>query len=134
MEVIIGAISGIITASGMGGGTVLILGLTMLLGIPQNIAQAANLIFFIPTSITAIILYIKNKSINIKIGLNLIMFGVVGAIMGAIISNNVYVGKLRKIFGIFLIITAINEIRNFYKQYIKNKNTHNKKKYKIYEK
>jgi len=131
MEILIGIVSGAITAIGMGGGAILILCLTMFLNIPQNIAQATNLIFFIPTSITSIILNIKNKNINLKIGINVIIFGIIGSIIGSIISNNVDVRKLRKFFGIFLLAVAINEINNFYKLYIKNKNTHNKKKYRI---
>ena len=47
MEIIIGVISGMVTAIGMGGGTVLILLLTLFLGVPQHIAQATNLIFFV---------------------------------------------------------------------------------------
>ena len=62
MEMIIGIISGMVTAIGMGGGTVLILLLTIFLGIQQHIAQATNLIFFVPTSITAIILNSYSKT------------------------------------------------------------------------
>ena len=38
----------------MGGGTILILILTLFGNVEQHIAQATNLIFFIPTSIAAI--------------------------------------------------------------------------------
>ena len=54
-EILIGLVAGIVSGTGMGGGTVLILLLTALCGIEQHIAQATNLIFFIPTSIVAII-------------------------------------------------------------------------------
>ena len=50
MEIIIGILSGIVSGAGMGGGTILILLLSFLLGIEQHVAQGANLIFFIPTS------------------------------------------------------------------------------------
>ena len=66
MEIIIGIIAGMITAIGMGGGTVLILLLTLILNVPQHTAQAVNLIFFVPTSITAIIMNIKNKNIKFQ--------------------------------------------------------------------
>ena len=51
MIFLFGVISGIITAMGMGGGTILILLLTLFAGINQHNAQGINLIFFIPTSI-----------------------------------------------------------------------------------
>ena len=50
----------------MGGGTILIFLLMYVIGIDQHIAQATNLIFFIPTSIIAIIINLKNKNIALK--------------------------------------------------------------------
>ncbi len=129
MEIIIGIISGMVTAIGMGGGTVLILLLTIFLGIQQHIAQATNLIFFVPTSITAIILNIKNKNIDFKTGINIIIFGIIGAIIGAIVSGKIEVKILRKFFGIYLLCVALHEICNFYHLYIKGKNTNNKIEY-----
>ena len=125
IEIFIGAISGMITAIGMGGGTVLILLLTMFLSIQQHIAQATNLIFFIPTAITAIIVNLKEKNIELKTGINIIIFGIIGAIIGSSLANKIEVRNLRKLFGIFLLCIAIHEIYNFYKLYIKEKNTNN---------
>lgn len=61
IEILIGMISGIVSGTGMGGGTILIFLLTFMMGIEQHVAQATNLIFFIPTSIVAIIINIKIK-------------------------------------------------------------------------
>ena len=125
IEIFIGAISGMITAIGMGGGTVLILLLTMFLSIQQHIAQATNLRFFIPTAITGIIVNLKEKNIELKTGVNIIIFGIIGAIIGSILANKIEVRNLRKFFGIFLLCIAMHEIYNFYKLYIKEKNTNN---------
>lgn len=114
----------------MGGGTILIFLLTFMCGIEQHIAQATNLIFFIPTSIVAIIINIKNKNINFKIATIISIFGVLGAIIGANISINTDVNKLRKFFGIFLTIIAIHEIYTIVKEYKKTKNRQNKTKLK----
>ena len=64
IEILIGMISGIVSGTGMGGGTILIFLLTFMMGIEQHVSQATNLIFFIPTSIVAIIINIKNKNID----------------------------------------------------------------------
>ena len=45
VETLIGLVSGIITGTGMGGGTILILLLTLINGVDQHKAQATNLIF-----------------------------------------------------------------------------------------
>ncbi len=119
IEVLIGVVAGIVSGTGMGGGTILIFLLSFLLGVEQHIAQATNLIFFIPTAIVAIIVNWKNKNIDIKLALLISIFGILGAIMGANISIHIDVAILRKCFGIFLAIIAINEIYTIYKMYIK---------------
>ena len=124
-EILIGLLSGIVSGTGMGGGTVLILLLTLLMGIDQHIAQATNLIFFIPTSISAIIANWKYKLVDKKIALWVSISGTIGAIGGAIISNKTDVESLRKYFGIFLAMIAIFEIYSFFKQYIFNKKREN---------
>ena len=109
-EIIVGIISGIISGTGMGGGTILIFLLTFIFQIGQHVAQATNLIFFIPTSLIAIIVNIKNKNVDLKLGTLISIYGILGAIVGANISINTQVEKLRKYFGIFLIIISIHEI------------------------
>lgn len=110
-----------VTAIGMGGGTILILLLTIVFGVPQNLAQATNLIFFVPTSIATIIMNLKNKNINFRVGVNVILTGIIGAIVGAVVSNKINTQTLRKFFGAFLVLIALHEIYNFYKLYIKSK-------------
>lgn len=103
----------------MGGGTILIFLLTFFMEIEQHISQATNLIFFIPTSLVAIIVNWKNKNIDIKLAIIISVFGILGAIIGANISIHTDVQILKKCFGIFLAIVALNEIYSIIKLYIK---------------
>ncbi len=127
-EMAIGLISGFVSGMGMGGGTILILCLSMFIGIEQHIAQATNLVFFIPTSIIAIITNIKQKYIDFKVAIPVIISGILGAIIGAIYSNKTDVKSLKKYFGIFLALIAIWEIYSLVKKYIFQKKTHNKER------
>lgn len=115
MEIIVGLIAGIVSGLGMGGGSILILILVSFMGISQHVAQATNLIFFIPTAIVAITVNIKQKLINFKIANQIIFFGIMGAIIGANISLKIDSSKLKHYFGIFLIIIAFYEIFLKYK-------------------
>lgn len=126
LEIIIGFISGIISGTGMGGGTILIVLLTFILGIEQHVAQATNLIFFIPTSIIAVIVNSKNKNIALKTAAIISTSGIIGAIIGAKISTHIQVDLLKKCFGIFLLIIAIHEIYTIFKLNKKEKSTNNK--------
>jgi uncharacterized membrane protein YfcA len=126
MEILFGTISGFISSMGMGGGTILIYLLTTFSKIDQHIAQGANLVFFIPTCITAIIVNIKNKNINYRLSVPIIITGIIGAIIGAKLSVNMPIKELRRYFGVFLICVSINEIYSLGKEYINNKKTNNK--------
>lgn len=119
-EILAGSISGIVSGMGMGGGTILILILSLFLGLDQHTSQATNLVFFIPTSITAIIVNIKNKIINWKVGIPIAIFGVVGAFIGAKIAVNMEVNRLKKFFGIFLLLIAIYQTYSIIKKYKNN--------------
>lgn len=127
-EILIGLISGIVSGTGMGGGTILILCLSVFLGINQKIAQATNLIFFIPTSISAIYINSKQKNINFKTSKIIIIFGIIGATIGATIAKNIDTKLLKKFFGIFLAFIAIHEVYEIFKMYKKEKTKHNNKK------
>ena len=74
------------------------------------------MVFFIPTSIVAIFINFKNKNIELKTALIVIISGIIGAMIGAKISVNLNVLELKKYFGYFLIIIAINEIYSFIKR------------------
>ncbi|MDR0978366.1 MAG: sulfite exporter TauE/SafE family protein [Lachnospiraceae bacterium] len=120
LQVLTGLVSGIFSGTGMGGGTILILILSLFMGVNQHEAQATNLVFFVPTSISAIIKNWKQKLIEWKTGLIVAGVGIIGAIIGASISVNMEVDKLKKYFGIFLAIITIHEIYYLFKLY-KNK-------------
>lgn len=126
IEVLTGFISGIVSGTGMGGGTILILCLSIFLGIDQKVAQATNLIFYMPTSIAAIYINIKEKKINFKVAKIITFWGIIGAAIGAVIAQKIDTKMLKKIFGIFLGFIAIHEIYIIIKEYIISKKSNNK--------
>lgn len=119
LNIFIGVISGLVSGMGMGGGTILILCLSLFLGKEQHIAQGANLMFFVPTSIVSIFINIKQKLIKWKTGLIVAGAGTVGATIGAMISTNLDTRKLKTYFGIFLLIIAGIEIITLINKYKK---------------
>lgn len=109
--ILTGFISGIISGMGIGGGTVLIPALTIILSLDQKTAQAINLIYFIPTAITAVITHAKEKNIETKVLKPLIVWGITGAVLGAIAMNLISPEILRKVFGVFLLVLGGLEIK-----------------------
>lgn len=126
INILFAVLSGIISGIGMGGGTVLIFLLTTFSGVSQHMAQGANLIFFIPTCIVSIFINLKNKNIDIKTAVVVIISGIIGAIIGAKLSLIIDAKNLKKYFGIFLLLITIYEIYSLIKSNIKSKKVNNK--------
>lgn len=124
-EIIFGVIAGVVAALGMGGGVTLVLLFSIFTDISQHIVQGINLIFFIPTSIIAIYMNIKNKNIDFKVGKIIVISGIIGAILGANLSFKINNENLKKYFGIFLLAIASFEIYSFFMQYILKKKADN---------
>ena len=119
LEVLSGIVSGVVSGMGMGGGTILITILVCFMSVDQKVAQASNLIFFIPTSIVATIVNIKNKEIKWKLAIPISILGVIGAFLGSYITTIIDRNILRKLFAIFLLLIAIFEMYSWYNKYIK---------------
>ncbi|MBO5397614.1 MAG: sulfite exporter TauE/SafE family protein [Clostridia bacterium] len=117
-EFLFGIISGIVASMGMGGGVTLVLLFSLFSEVKQHIVQGINLIFFVPTSIVAIYMNIRNKNIDYDVAKTVIVSGVIGAITGSLMAIKINSDSLKKYFGIFLIGIAIFEIFSFFRQYI----------------
>lgn len=105
-----GLFSGIISGMGIGGGTILIPALVLLVNPGQHIAQSVNLLFFIPTAIIALIVHIKKKRIDFKMAMPIILFGLAGAFAGSKLAMSLPGNSLKKWFGLFLLLMGIYEL------------------------
>lgn len=109
---IIGFFSGIISGMGIGGGAILIPALVLFTSLTQQNAQGINLIVFIPIAAAALLIHHKNKKIEYKITLPIIISGVISAIGGSILAIYTTPEFLKTLFGIFLFIIGVFELIN----------------------
>lgn len=109
--VIIGFFSGIIGGMGMGGGTILIPALVLFAHIDPKIAQSINLLSSIPMTLAALIIHIRAKNVVKELIISIALFGVLGAIVGSFVANYISSDHLRRIFGVFLLIVGIIEVK-----------------------
>ena len=105
--ILFGIIGGVLGGMGMGGGTLLIPLLTIGLNIDQKIAQAINLIAFLPMSIFALIIHFKNKLVNVKIAIPIAITGIISSIFASLLANQISKESLSTWFGIFLIVVGV---------------------------
>lgn len=102
--------AGIISAWGVGGGTLLLLVMTLFLGVDQRAAQGINLLFFLPTAAGALFCHHKNGLLDKPTLKAAIPPAVAAALLGAWIATAVDTALLRKPFGIYLLLSGLSLI------------------------
>lgn len=105
-----GFVSGALGALGLGGGSVLILYLTLFAGMEQAQAQGINLVFFVPCALLAVVLYARKGLIARPLWLPAALFGLAGALLGSWLSGIFSSDVLQKLFGVLLLLFGVKEV------------------------
>ena len=108
--ILAGAAGGILGGMGMGGGTVLIPLLNIMLGVKQHLAQAINLISFVPMAGLALFIHCKNGLIETSGLFRIILSGLLSCAVGCLIARGLKADVLKRIFGGFLCILSIIQV------------------------
>lgn len=98
--------------TGMGGGIVIVPGLTLLFGVDIRYAIGAALVSVIATSSGAAAAYVKEGFANIRLGLFLEIATTLGAIVGAFLATKVSGNSIAVVFGGVLLYSAYTMIRH----------------------
>lgn len=101
---------GFLSGLGTGGGSLLILWLTMAVGMAQRDARAINLLFFIPSAMVAC--WFRWKQGTLKFGpvIPAILAGCTTAACFSWVSTIIDVGLLEKLFGVLLLFAGVREV------------------------
>lgn len=118
-------LSGVLAGMGMGGGTLLIPILTIIMGVEQNIAQATNLLVFVPCAIICIIIYAKDKLINFKTGGIIVGASSVVSVIAALVAVKIESKILKMIFGGFIAGLGLVQLIVYIVQKVKEKKSKN---------
>lgn len=102
-----GLAAGVLAGMGMGGGTLLIPLLTLALGVGQQDAQGVNMLAFLPGAILALWVHKRAGRVSCKGCWPMLLFGLLGAALGALAAGWLQTECLKKLFGIFLIILGL---------------------------
>ncbi|MDR1241071.1 MAG: sulfite exporter TauE/SafE family protein [Oscillospiraceae bacterium] len=107
IDAIFSITSGVAGSVGLGGGAILIMYLTAIVGMEQTKAQGINLIFFIPVAFVASIIYFKRNLIKWKIITQTVPSGILGAFLTFLFLKRANYLVIGKIFGLFLIAMGV---------------------------
>lgn len=108
--VILGTVLGCLSGLGVGGGSLLMLWLTLGVGMSQDQARVINLMFFIPAAAVACLFRWKQGRLKIKKILPAVVAGSIAAAVFAMLGSRMDTSLLRKLFGGLLIVTGIREL------------------------
>lgn len=103
--------AGILSAWGVGGGTVLLLVMTLCLHWEQTTAQGINLLFFLPTAAAGLWFHHKRGLIDWQVVKQAVPWGLITAALGALLASSMDVTLLRRALGVLFFISGISLLR-----------------------
>ncbi len=109
----VGLALGFLAGLGIGGGSLLMLWLTLIAGIDPLDARCINLMFFIPSALCSSLFRLRQDTLPIKKILLPMALGCATAAGCSFLSNQLDTDILKKIFGCLLLFTGVKEV--FYK-------------------
>lgn len=108
LPLLCGVAAGVLSAWGVGGGTLLLLCMTLLLGVDQAEAQGINLLYFLPTAGVSLLFHQKNGYLDRQALKSAVPLGTACALAAALLATSVDVALFRKPFGLFLLYAGIS--------------------------
>ena len=106
----VSSVLGFLSGLGTGGGSLLILWLTLVRGMDPRQARSINLLFFLPASAICCVFRLRQGRLNLKKCLPAIVCGCAAALLGSLLAARVDTELLRKPFGILLLFTGLREL------------------------
>lgn len=106
----VGIILGFLSGLGIGGGSLLLLWLTLALGMETAAARAINLLFFLPAAVTALCFRRKQGCLPLKKVLPAMLSGAAAAAAFTLLGQRMNTDLLEKFFGILLLFTGVREL------------------------
>lgn len=106
----VGAVTGILSGFGIGGGSLLILWLTMAEGIGQYTAAGINLLYFLFCAPPALISHFRHQLIDRRAALWCAVAGCLSSPIASLAAATISGDWLRRLFGILLLALALKEL------------------------
>ena len=110
VSILVGTILGFLSGLGIGGGSLLILWLTMVLGMDHTAARSINLLFFLPSAAAALPFRWKQGAVEWKTVLPAAAAGCLAAAFFSWLGSGMDAALLKKIFGGLLLLTGLREL------------------------
>jgi uncharacterized protein len=107
LGVVVGFLAGLF---GVGGGVIMVPFIVFALDKSQHVAEGTSLAVIVPTAIAGVIVHIKNRNVDLRVGGLLAVGGIVGAYVGATFALSLHGDTLKVIFALFIAVLSVRYI------------------------
>ena len=104
---VVGLLTGVLSGCGIGGGSLLLLWLTLVQDMPQFTAGGINLLYFLPTAGAGLLFHRKAGMLDKQALRQAIPWGVATAALGAWCATAMDTELLRRPFGVYLLVMGV---------------------------
>lgn len=111
INVVVSAVLGVLSGLGVGGGSLLIIWLTLVCRLEYGDAKYLNLLSFIPPALISVVIHLIRGKVSVKRILPAVVAGCLSAIGFTVLSHGWDTDLLRKLFGGLLLLTAVRELK-----------------------
>ena len=110
VAIIIGVLLGFLAGLGVGGGSLLILWLTLVLGIDSETARSINLMFFITAAGSVSFFRWRQGVLQLRVIMPAVIAGCIAAAAFSVLSQWIDQTLVKRLFGGLLLITGLREL------------------------
>ena len=110
VSLLAGAATGVLSGFGVGGGTLLLLWLTLVQGMDQFQAGGVNLVYFVSCALPALWGHVRQGLVEKQAALWCALAGVPACAAAAFLASRLDVETLRRVFGVFLLAVGLREL------------------------
>ena len=108
---ILGILTGVINGLfGSGGGMILVVGLEKILKLEARKAHASSIAIILPISLVSVFVYMRYLNIDYSLVVLISIGGMIGGFIGARYLSKISIRKLKVLFGVCMIISAVKII------------------------
>ena len=107
---LLGVLLGFLSGLGVGGGSLLMLLLTLGLHLEYSVARTVNLLFFIPGALIASLFRCRQVQLPLNKLTGAMVAGCISALLLSALSTQLDVYWIKKGFGVILLITGVREL------------------------
>ena len=101
LSALVGAATGVLSGFGVGGGTLLLLWLTLVQGMEQLQAGGVNLLYFAACALPALWGHLRQGLVDRQAALWSAAAGAPACVLAAFVASSLEVTLLRRLFGVF---------------------------------